>query len=42
MEEELEDYDDELINRIRHFLVKDVNFRREDFDPSPYLIKVLK
>jgi hypothetical protein len=40
--EELDDYDDELIVRIRHFLAKDVNFREPEFDPAPYLIRVLK
>ena len=37
MEEE-----NELNIRIRHFLTKDNNFREAEFDPAPYLIKVLK
>jgi hypothetical protein len=37
-----DDDDEDLINKIRHFLTKHTNFRDESFDPAPYLIKVLK
>lgn len=41
-EESLEEEDDDLGMRIRHYLTKDNNFRLPEFDPAPYLIKVLK
>lgn len=30
------------MTRVRHFLAKDNSFREPEFDPAPYLIKVLK
>lgn len=41
-DEDILDDDEDLITRIRHFLAEDNHFREPEFDPAPYLIKVLK
>lgn len=37
-----DDDEDDISLKIKHFLTKDTNFRDPQFDPAPYLIKVLK
>lgn len=41
---DINDNDDEedLATKIKHFIAKHTNFRDPNFDPAPYLIKVLK
>jgi len=40
--DDIYDDDDDLATRIKQFLSKDTSFRDAAFDPSPYLLKVLK
>lgn len=42
MDQSIDEDEEDLITKIRHFLTKDNSFREADFDPAPYLIKVLK
>lgn len=41
-DEDILDDEEDLVTRIRHFLADDNHFREPEFDPAPYLIKVLK
>lgn len=40
--DDIYDEDEDLSSKIKHFLSKDSSFRDPSFDPSPYLLKVLK
>jgi hypothetical protein len=40
--DDIYDEDDDLSTKIKQFLSKDSSFRDVAFDPSPYLLKVLK
>ena len=38
----MDDDEDDLASKIKHFLARHTNFRDPAFDPAPYLIKVFK
>jgi len=39
---DIDDDDNDISDKIKKFLSKDSNFRNPNFDPAPYLIKILK
>ena len=40
--DDIHEDDTDISHKIKSFLSKDKNFRDPNFDPSPYLIKILK